>query len=74
MVVAQRGFINEIIDLEETSKLLCNDRTILRNKQQMHVYQKKIACHCNNLFACLPTNILYTTFAKCNSFPCRVVI
>ena len=40
MVVAQRGFIDDIIDPDLTRKLLCNDLDILRNKK-MHVYPRK---------------------------------
>jgi propionyl-CoA carboxylase beta chain len=40
MVVAQRGFIDDIIDPEQTRKMLCNDLQVLREKQ-MHVYPRK---------------------------------
>lgn len=40
LVVAQRGFIDDIIDPEQTRALICNDLSVLRNKQ-MHVYPRK---------------------------------
>jgi propionyl-CoA carboxylase beta chain len=40
MVVAQRGFIDDIIDPEQTRKLLCNDLSVLRNKK-MELYPRK---------------------------------
>lgn len=40
LVVAQRGFIDDIIEPEYSRKLICSDLEVLRNKQ-MHVYPRK---------------------------------
>jgi propionyl-CoA carboxylase beta chain len=40
LVVAQRGFIDDIIDPQDTRKLLCNDLRVLRTKDLPNIPRK----------------------------------
>lgn len=40
MVVAQRGFIDDIIDPADTRKLICNDLKMLRTKKLENIPRK----------------------------------
>ena len=45
MIVAQRGFIDDIINPEDTRKILCRDLQIFRNKDVPdHPYPRKHSC------------------------------
>jgi propionyl-CoA carboxylase beta chain len=40
MVAAQRGFIDDVIDPEDTRRLICNDLEVLRNKKPDNIPRK----------------------------------
>ena len=41
MVVAQRGFIDDILDPQDTRRRLCNDLRMLQTKQLDHIVPPK---------------------------------
>jgi propionyl-CoA carboxylase beta chain len=40
MVAAQRGFIDDVIDPEDTRRLICNDLRVLRTKKMPEITKK----------------------------------
>lgn len=40
MVAAQRGFVDDIIDPEDTRRMICNDLRVLRTKKMPEIPKK----------------------------------
>jgi propionyl-CoA carboxylase beta chain len=40
MVAAQRGFVDDVIDPQDTRRLICNDLRVLRTKKMPEIHKK----------------------------------
>jgi propionyl-CoA carboxylase beta chain len=40
MVAAQRGFVDDVIDPQDTRRLICNDLRVLRTKKMPEIPKK----------------------------------